>query len=356
MGDHFAIIVCLSQPGRVARLPVLSTSLWSRVAPIKTAPLIGVSSSFGEAAGRLFFLNYGPRQLQGIPRAQLTKNIIRAGRKAQRLGVRILGLGPCVMVALGGSAAAVARRLGLTLTGGHGYAAAAAIEGLQKAADLLGLSLDEAAVSVLGAAEPQGFVFTQMLAHDGVNHLTLVDNDHARLDLLSRRVLYECGVACKVSMHFGRAAAQADLVIVAGERAAAVLSPSDLKRGAIVCNLVETGDLTRDIISVRSDVIVFDGVVVHLPGEVNIGYDLGLPGGCVHAWMAEAVILALEGRFDRYFLGREMQFEKVSEMRRLAERHGVAISGFTAANKFVSFTDVQRNNYRQSTQSRRQIH
>lgn len=341
MVDRFAIIVNSPRPGRTARPPALSASIWNRFAPIGAAALTGISSPFGQASGHFLFFNHDNRQLQRLSRGQLIKRTIRAGKKASRLGARIISLGPPMSAALGDSAVAIARRLGLTVTGGSGYTAVAAIEGLWKAAALMGLILEEAAVLVLGAAEPLGSVCTQILARDGVNYITLVDSDSARLDLLSRRVLYDCGVACKVSMQVSRAVARADLVIVAGGAAGAALQPPDLKSGAVVCNLGAADELSLSIINRRPDVMAFDDAVVRLPGEAVLGCDPGLPEASIRAWMAEAILLALERRYDRYFLGRELHVEKVAEMRRLSVKHGFTLSGFTAANRYLSFAEVE---------------
>jgi len=141
------------------------------------------------------------------------------------MGARIIGFSPSLAAALGDVAAPMARKLGLTLTGGMSYTAAAAMEGLQRAAALRGLQLEEAAVLVVGAAGPVGAVCTEILARDGANYITLVDEDSPRLELLSRRLLYECGVACRVSLQLRRAAARSDLVIAADRPGGAALSP-----------------------------------------------------------------------------------------------------------------------------------
>ncbi len=336
--DYFVIIHSFSQPGREARLPLLPASLWYRFAPIRTAALTGVGSHAGRTAGHILFLNDHNLQLK---RSHLFKGLIRAGRKASRLGARIIGLAPSVSAFLGDKAAVLARSLGLTVTGGFGYSAVAAIEGLQTAAALMGIHMERAAVLILGATEPFGTVITQILAHDGANYITLVDGDNIRLDLLSRRVLYNCGVACRVSMQASRAAAEADLLVLAGGPAVGMLSPRDLKSGSVVCNIGAGEEFSLNIINERPDVICFDEAVVRLPGEAVLGCDLGLPQACVHAWMAEAILLALERRYDRYFLGREMRLEKVTDLRHLAVKHGFTISGFAAANRYLSFASVK---------------
>ena len=137
-----------------------------------------------------------------------------------------------------------------------------------------------------------------------------------------------------------RAVAQADLVVVAGGAAGPLPSPRDLKPDAIVCNLGPVDEHFKEIHRQRSDVMLFDEVVVRLPGEVALHCDPRLPRASVQAWMAEAILLALEGRYDRYFLGRRLHVDKVYEMKGLSARHDVRPCGFMAAGHYQSFSEV----------------
>lgn len=343
MVDRFAIIVHSNpmRPGRMIRPAVFDPGWWGWFAPLRVSALTGVSSPFGRAEGCLIILNYDALQLQYLSTAKLIKRTISAGKKASRLGARIIGFGQPVLNALGASAMAVARSLEPTVTSGAGCAAAAAIDGIGQAADLMGINLEEASVLVMGAAEPFGSACTQILARDGVNYLTLVDSDRIRLGRLARRVLYDCGVACKVSVQVSRAVAQADLIIAAGGTVVPDLQPSRIKPGAVVCNLSAVDELTLSILNCRPDVMIFDQSILRLPGEVTLNYDLGLPEADIHAPMAEPILLALEGRFDRYFLGPELRVEKVVEIRNLARKHGFKLSGFAALNRHFDFTEVR---------------
>lgn len=341
MADRFAIVANYPGSGCRSLLSALPISLWSGIVPLKMGELTVVCSSHGQASGHFIFLDYDICRKQQLSEKYLTKVVARAAKKVSGLGARIIGLEPSTAALLGRSATMIARKFGLTVTGGFGYTVAAAIEGLRKAATLMGCLLEDAEVLILGAAEPFGAVCAQMLARDGANYLTLVDRDSARLDLLSRRLLYDCGVACKLSMQASRTVGRADLIIIAGRGPGLELYPQDLKPGAIVCGLGAADELIRDIREGRPDVMAFDKVVVRLPGETVPGCELGLPDtSSIYSWMAEAVLLALEGRYDRYFLGREMHVEKIVEMRRLSVKHGFTLSGFTAANRYLDLAQV----------------
>lgn len=257
-----------------------------------------------------------------------------------RLGARIIGLGLPLLQALGPAAVGVARGLDSTVTSGAGCAAAAAIDGLWKAAELMEIDPEEASVLIIGAAGPLGGACAQIIARDGANYLTLIDRDRARLDRLAGRVLYDCGVACKISARLEQAVAQADLIIAAGETTAPVLSPTLLKPGAVFCNLSAVDELTSSIMSRRPDVMVFDQSVLRVPGAA-LNYDPALPVESVRAPEAEAVLLALEGRFDRYFIGYRLRAEKLIQMRRLSRKHGFSLSGFAALDRYLDFAAVR---------------
>lgn len=343
MPNQFAIIIHSypTSPGRQARAAFFDPRWWYRFIPSRAIAFNAAGSALGRAEGFLVVLNYSALQLQRLPLERLFKRTVGAGKKASRLGARIVGIGQPLLHALGDSTAAFARQLKPTVTSGAGTAAAAAIDGMGKAAALMGIDPGEASVLVMGAAEPLGSACTQILALDGFDYLTLVDRDRARLDYLARRVLYDYGVACKISTQVSRAVARADLIVVAGERAKPGLDSSEIKPGTVVCNLSAVPRLTLDILHHRPDVMIFDQAVLRLPGETVLDYDLGLPEREIYAPMAEAILMALEGRFDRYFLGPEMRVEKILDMRNLSRKHGFILSGFAALSHHFDFAGVR---------------
>lgn len=345
MNSRFAIIIHSynpTGPGRRVRPALFDPGWWRRAAPLALSTPAVVSSPFGRTEGRLVVLNRTIAQLRRLPAGKLIKRTIQAGKKATRWGACMIGFGYPFSKVLGDSALSVARALAPTVTSGAGCAAAAAVDGIGKAAGLMGINLEEAAAVVVGATEPLGYLCTYILARDGVNYLTLIGGDHGRLEHLARRVLYDCGVACKTSANVDRAIARADLIIVAGGRGGApVFHPPGIKSGAIVCNLSAADELTLHILNERQDVMTFDQVVLRMPGASALNYDFGLPGADIYAPMAEVILLALEGRPDRYFLGPELRVEKVLAMRSLIRKHGFTISGFSALDRHLDFAGVR---------------
>jgi predicted amino acid dehydrogenase len=63
-----------------------------------------------------------------------------------------------------------------------------------------------------------------------------------------------------------------------------------------------------------------------IPGDVDFRFDFGLPPGKAYACMAETMVLAIEGRYENYSLGRQIEPEKVQEIAQLARKHGFRLS------------------------------
>ncbi len=70
--------------------------------------------------------------------------------------------------------------------------------------------------------------------------------------------------------------------------------------------------------------------------------DFGFPPQTAYAFMAETMILALEGWSDDYTLGRELQVERVLDIKRLAEKHGFRLSGLRSFERAVTDETIDR--------------
>ena len=118
----------------------------------------------------------------------------------------------------------------------------------------------------------------------------------------------------------------ADLVLSATNAAKPIIQPEHLKRDAVVCDVALPPDVSSRVTQERGDVLVIKGGVVDVPGAVDFGFDFGLPPGKAYACMAETMVLALEGRYESYSLGKQMRAEQVREIAQLARKHGFTLS------------------------------
>jgi predicted amino acid dehydrogenase len=139
---------------------------------------------------------------------------------------------------------------------------------------------------------------------------------------------------------------EAEVVITVTSAVDTIIGPQHLKKGAVVCDVSRPRDVSHRVIEERKDVLVIEGGMVEVPGEVDFGFNFGFPPGLAYACMAETMTLALEGRFEPFTLGKKIELAKVEEMSALAARHGFKLNGFRSFERPVTdeyIAEVKKN-------------
>lgn len=307
---------------------------------MKVAHITGVRSPYAEAEGWFVSCPLTARQLLTLPDGYVVEKIVCAGRLAERLGAKILGLGAFTKVA-GDAGISVAKRLNIPVTTGNSYTVATAVEGTKEAARLMGHDLREASVAVVGATGSIGRVCAELLSREA-RVLTLVGRNVHKLEPVADQILYRSGLAAKISTDVRTALKDADVVITVTSALDTVIEPEYLKPGAVVCDVARPRDVSRRVATERPDVLVIEGGVVAVPGDVNFNFNFGFPPKTAYACMVETMILALERRYESFTLGRDLTAEKVEEIAALAKKHGFKLAGFRSFEKAIDAGAIER--------------
>ena len=120
-----------------------------------------------------------------------------------------------------------------------------------------------------------------------------------------------------------------------------IIEPEHLKPGSVVCDVARPRNVSRRVAEERDDVLVIEGGVVDLPGEVDFGFDFGFPPGKAYACMAETILLALEGRYECFTIGRDISLDQVDVMTQLAAKHGIRLSGFRSFEQALATEEIE---------------
>jgi predicted amino acid dehydrogenase len=316
-------------------------SAFRRVPPLVVSQITGVRSSQGaEAEGWFIGLPMTPRVMLESDPEFVYRRLVRCAQTASRLGARILGLGAFTKI-VGDRGLTVAARSPIAVTTGNSYTAASAVEGALVAAQRLDISPAQARAAVVGATGAIGAACARLLARH-VGHLTLVARGRERLERLVDQIRQEAGCSVEATDQVRRAVAEADIVLTVTSATAVLVEPEDLKPGAVVCDVARPRNVSREVYARRDDVLVLDGGVIQVPGEVDFGFDFGFPPGTCEACMAETMILALEGRYESYTLGAEVQLERVEEIAGLARKHGFRLAGFRRFERAIPEEEVEQ--------------
>ncbi len=334
--DSFAFIIHPLDPKadvarkypRLARvLPVWAIHFLSRFwPPLLLSHVTGIRSAATgrEVEGWLLACPFTARRMLQLPPRVVYRKIIQTGRLAERLGAKILGLGAYTSV-VGDGGLTVARALDIPVTTGDSYTVALAVRALLEAGSRMSIAPSQATGAVVGASGAIGSACARLLAPQ-VREMLLVGRRMERLKKVRDEVMNLTDKPVEITSDVADIH-RADLIASATSAGKAIIRASHLKPGAVVCDVARPRDVAAQVAQERGDVLVVDGGLAEVPGQVNFGFDYGLPPRLTFGCMAETMALALEGRFEDYTVGKDIDIDRVKEIERVAERHGFRLAG-----------------------------
>lgn len=291
--------------------------------------------------GHLFSLGATPRQMMKHSERFTYVRLNIAARMAERRGARIMGLGAFTSV-VGDAGITVAHEADIAITSGNSLTVAATLEAAKQAVIQMGAAdLTRGKAMVIGATGSIGSVCSRLLAQ-AIGDVVLISIEPEKLIDLKRRIQDETpGAQVTIGTRANDLLGECDLVVTAtsafGQR---ILDITRCKPGAVICDVARPPDISEAEAALRPDVLVIESGEVLIPGEIDFGYDIGLPPKTAYACLAETALLAMEGRFEDYTLGRNISMERVKEIYRLFKKHAFQLAGLRSFGKYITAEDV----------------
>jgi predicted amino acid dehydrogenase len=291
--------------------------------------------------GYLYTLGATPRKMMQNGERFTYSRLNIAARMAERKGARIMGLGAFTSV-VGDAGITVANEADIAITSGNSLTVAATLEAAKQAVIQMGAKdLTKGKVMVIGATGSIGAVCARLLAQ-AIYDVVLVSIEPAKLIELKRKIQQETpGSTVTIATHAADLLGECDLIVTAtsafGQR---VIDITKCKPGAVICDVARPPDINEAESTLRPDVLVIESGEVLIPGDIDFGYDIGLPPKTSYACLAETALLAMEGRFEDYTLGRNIEIERVKEIYRLFKKHGFKLAGLRSFGKYITEEDV----------------
>jgi NAD(P)-dependent dehydrogenase (short-subunit alcohol dehydrogenase family) len=195
---------------------------------------------------------------------------------------------------------------------------------------------------VVGATGSIGSVCARLLAK-AVDDVTMVSPETAKLLALRDSILAETPDAkVRVATRPDKFIAEMDLIVTATSAAGKkVLDIMQVKPGCVITDVARPLDLSPEDVARRPDVLVIESGEIELPGEVEMK-NIGLPRNVAYACLAETIVLALEGRFENFTVGRQIEWEKVREIYKMGLKHGMKLAAISGVNGPFSDADIAR--------------
>ncbi len=315
--------------------------------PIRYGRVTGVVSPTGdEAEGWLLTVGGTPKELMSHSPEFTYGRLLAAADEAKRLGAQIMGLGAFTKV-VGDAGVTVAKQASLPITTGNSYSASGALWAAHEALERLGLSDvdDEGRIKgkamVVGATGAIGSVCARLLALAS-DDLYLISPETAKLLALKADIEREHPRArLHVAATPDDALSQMDMIVTATSGAGKrVLDIMAVKPGCVITDVARPLDLSAEDVAKRPDVLVIESGEIELPGDVHMR-DIGLPPGVAYACLAETIALALEGRYETYTVGRNIEWEKVKEIYQIGLKHGMKLAAISGVNGVYTDEDLQ---------------
>ncbi|MBI2748159.1 MAG: dehydrogenase [Burkholderiales bacterium] len=322
--------------------PVLMNSLEKIMAyapPFVYSRVTGIQSPTGvQAEGWLISVGGTPKEIMRHSPEFTYRRLLDAADMAQRLGAQIMGLGAFTKV-VGDAGLTVAKHAPLPITTGNSYSASGALWAAHDA--LLRLRLLPAPkgkqrvrfkAMVVGATGAIGSVCARLLAK-AAEEVYMVSPETAKLLTLKESILQETPDAkLFLSAQADRDIANMDMVVTATSGAGKkVLDIMKVKPGCVITDVARPLDLPPSEVAKRPDVLVIESGEIQLPGDVQMK-NIGLPKGVAYACLAETIVLALEGRFENFTVGRAIEWEKVREIYQMGLKHGMKLAAISGVN------------------------
>jgi fatty aldehyde-generating acyl-ACP reductase len=302
--------------------------------PVYISEITGVTSrqTGRDCRGWFIACPYTPVTMLKLPEREVYKKLVACGKMAEDLGARVMGLGAFTSV-VGDAGETIASRLELPVTTGDSYTVYISVQAVREAAEIMGIKFSDASVAVVGATGAIGAACAQMFARE-VGTLTLVGRRAEAVEQIKEKCSGQHAkiiASTDVNTIYG-----ADVVVAVTSATHAVIEPKHLKPGAVVLDVARPRDVSRRVEEERNDVLVIEGGMVEVPGPVDFHFNFGFPQGKAFACMAETMVLALEGRYEDFTIGRDLKLEKIQEIGEIAGRHGFKLSGFRSFERAVT--------------------
>ncbi len=302
-----------------------------------------ISPTGAEAEGWLISVGGTPKEMLSRSPEFTYRRLLHAAEIAQKMGAQIMGLGAFTKV-VGDAGVTVARRSELPITTGNSYSASGALWAAADAMRRMGLlTINKnkkimAKTMVIGASGSIGSVSARLLAMS-FDEVYLAGRTLSKLDELKASILKETPNA-KVftTIDYNNQLSDMDMIVTSTSGAGKeILDIMKVKPGCVITDVARPLDLPASDVAKRPDVLVIESGEIDLPTKVKGLKSIGLPPNVVYACLAETIVLALEGRFEVFTVGRDTEWEKVKEIYKLGLKHGMKLAAISGVNG--PFTD-----------------
>lgn len=294
-----------------------------------------------QVEGAVYYVPDTPKKLMSTDPTLVNKKLLRLCQKAKSYGASIIGLGAYTKI-VGDAGVTLAKKSPIPVTTGNSLSAAATLWAAKYAVNKMNMvkmvdDIYQGQAMVVGATGSIGAVSAKILAKSWKKLVLVAPRAYRLLELKEEILAIAPGCEISVATSADESLPETDLVITStSSQGKKILDIMQVKPGAVICDVSRPFDVTEAEAIRRPDVMVIASGEVQLPGPLEMKVDLGLEGQVVYACLAEAALLAMEGRFEPFTLSKNIHYEKVLEIDLMAKEHGVRLAAIMGHNGVIT--------------------
>jgi predicted amino acid dehydrogenase/ribosome-associated toxin RatA of RatAB toxin-antitoxin module len=268
--------------------------------------------------------------------------VVRACKIAEKQGVGIVTLGGFTSIVGERIGQQISNEVDVPVTTGNTFTAAMAIDGVLKASELLERDISSLKAAIIGGTGDIGSGCSRVLANK-VKQLTITGRTKANLRRLRAELAKKHKAKIIATTDNEAAVKDADIIIACAAATTPILNLDWFKPGAIICDVGYPKNVSHAPCN-RQDIFIFSGGLSKSPTPISFPIDVGLPSpDTLYGCFSEAIILALEKRYENFSFGRgNITSEKIDEIRNLGKKHGFEVADFYWGDRLINAQMVEK--------------
>lgn len=318
-----------------------------RIPPIKFIHIKDITTKSGKTAeGIVIVCPLLPDQLINSRDNGAQEQIVKCCKIAKRWGAKIVGLGGFTSIVTDGGRSLLGE-VDIAITTGNTYTVCLAIDEIFTAMKCMNINARKSVLTIVGATGDIGAACANYLV-PFFSEIILVARDREKL-LALKKTLVNQKAKVAVEVDIPAAVHKADVVLTATSAITTIIDVKDLKKGSILCDVSYPANIDFALSKKRKDFFAFEGGLASAAfmnsidektrEKIKIFNDCGSLHGCI----SETIVLALNGIFENYSIGKaEISKGKIDRIRELAFQSDFSPFCFVSGGSIVSQDEVRR--------------
>ena len=242
------------------------------------------------------------------------QRVVQAINKAEKLGVKIVGLGALTSSVTGGGEL-IKEKVKISLTNGNAFTVSVAYDHVSH---IIYKNTEIKNISVVGATGSIGQAITKLLIKNfpNKNYYLFARTEENLNNLLAELRNTAEKVNIKGFLNNISPLAETDLIVVATSSPDVLIHSGNLKQNAIIYDMTQPQNIDKKTLQDRVDLTIYDGGLVFAPG-LKSKLPFGLPKKIIFACLGETILLSLADYQKHFSLGK-VKLDQISEITKIA--------------------------------------